>query len=122
MRIASLPRLALVAALVLAAGCSSNKDKIEGTMWNSAASTVKGKQLPAGARQLHFDRDGRLIYADAGRIFKGTYDLGMGSAVTFNLEQEFEGRKIHPYKIVVDGDQLTLTSADGSKVKYVKIH
>lgn len=119
MRLASLPRLALVAALVVAAGCSSNTDKIEGT-WVSEAATVKGEDLPAGARVLQFNKDGHLVYTVAAKPYKGSYSLGMGPAVTFTLEEDLDGRKIHPHKIVIDGDQLTLTSADGSELTFRK--
>lgn len=121
MRIASLPRLALIAALIVAAGCSGNKGKIEETAWVSKAATVKGKPLPPGERVLQFLPDGHLVYTVAGKQYKGHYALGMGPAVIFTLEENLEGRKIHPHKIVIDGDQLTLTSADGSELTFIKI-
>jgi hypothetical protein len=122
MRIASLSRPLLIAALVLIAGCSSNNGKIEETAWTSTAATVKGENLPAGARVLQFQKDGHLIYNVAGKAYKGHYALGMGPAVTFTLDENLEGRKIHPNKIVIDGDQLTLTSADGSELTFKKIN
>jgi hypothetical protein len=117
MRIAS---LALVAALILAAGCSGNTDKIEGT-WTSTAGTDKGENPPAGARVLQFGKDGHLLYTVAGKPYKGNYALGMGPAVTFTLEEDLEGRKIHAHKVVIDGDELTLTSADGSELIFQKV-
>jgi hypothetical protein len=122
MRIASLPRLALVAALILAAGCSGNTGKIEKTAWASTAQTVKGEDLPAGARGLQFNPDGHLVYTIAGKPYKGGYALGMGPAVTFTLEEDLEGRKIHAHKIVIDGEQLTLTSADGTELTFQKVN
>ena len=121
MRISSLPRLALIAALIVAAGCSGNKGKIEETDWVSLATTIKGKELPPGFQVLQFQKDGHLVYSVAGKPYKGHYALGMGPAVTFTLEEDLEGRKIHPHKVVIDGDQLTLTSADGSALLFQKI-
>lgn len=118
MRIAS---LALVAALLLAAGCSSNTGKIEQTAWVSTAQTVKGEDLPAGARGLQFLPDGHLVYTIAAKPYKGSYALGMGPAVTFTLEEDLDGRKIHAHKVVIDSDQLTLTSADGSELIFQKV-
>jgi len=119
MRLAYFPRLALVALLVIASGCSRNTDKIEG-IWVSEAATVKGEELPAGARVLQFEKDGHLVYTVAGKPYKGSYALGMGPAVTFTLEENLEGRKIHPQKVVIEDDQLTLTSADGSELSFRK--
>ena len=121
MRIPSLPRLALIAALVVAAGCSGNKGKIENTTWASRAATLKGRDFPPGALALQFLKDGHLVYTVAGKSYQGHYALGMGPAVVFTLEENLEGRKIHPHKIVIDGDQLTLTSADGSELTFQKV-
>ncbi|HTU22537.1 MAG TPA: hypothetical protein VMG10_31150 [Gemmataceae bacterium] len=121
MRIASLSRLALIAALIVAAGCSGNKGKIEDTTWVSRAAKIKGKPLPPGAQLLQFRPDGHLVYTVAGKQFKGHYALGMGPAVIFTLEEDLKGRKIHPHKIVIDGDELTLTSADGSELTFEKV-
>jgi hypothetical protein len=122
---ASLPVLALVAGLILTAGCSSNQDKVvspdgKGTNWVSEAATVKGEEVPAGSRLLKFSKDGHLLYNVSGRPYKGSYALGMGQAVTFTLDDELDGRRIHPHKIVIEGDQLTLTSADGSALIFHK--
>ena len=70
---------------------------------------------------MHFDRDGHLVYTVAAKPYKGHYALGMGPAVTFTLEENLEGRKIHPRKLVIDGDWLTLTSADGSELTFQKL-
>lgn len=120
MRPAFLVRMALVAALVVAAGCSNNKGRIEGT-WSSVPATINGEDHPEGVRRLQFGKDGHLFYTVLGKLYKGSYSLGMGPAVTFTLEQDLEGRKIHPHKIVIDGEKLTLTSADGSKVAFQKV-
>lgn len=118
-----LARLALAAALVVTVGCfSSNKGKIEGTNWLSQAATVKGEALPPGACQLQFDPSGQMSYRIGARTYKGIYALGMGPAITFTLEEEMEGRKIHPEKLVIDGEQLTLTSADGSSLTFQKVN
>lgn len=119
MRPAFLARMALAAALVIAAGCSNNKGKIEGA-WTSTPSTDNGEEVPAGGRRLSFNRDGHLLYTNLGKLYKGNYTLGMGPAVTFNYEEDMDGRKIHPHKIVIDGDQLTLTNADGNVLTFQK--
>ncbi len=122
MRRISLSRLALAAALVVAVGCSENKGKIEGTNWISLETTLKGETLPPGARQMQFNKDGQMLFVVAGKIYKGFYSLGMGPAVTFTLDQELEGRKIYPQKIVIDGKQLTLTNSDGSAMMFQRMN
>ncbi|MGH7221794.1 MAG: hypothetical protein ACRELF_01045, partial [Gemmataceae bacterium] len=94
----------------------------ENTLWASKAATVKGKDLPPAARVLQFLPDGHLVYNVVGKQYKGHYALGMGLAVTFTLEEDLDGRKIHPHKIVIDGEQLTLTNADGSKLTFLQLH
>ena len=121
MRISSLSRPALIAALVLTAGCSGNTGKIEETDWASLPATIKGKELPPGFEVLQFQKDGHLVFTVAGKPYKGHYALGMGPAVTFTLEEDLQGRKIHPHKVVIDGDQLTLTSADGSEMTFQQV-
>lgn len=122
MRPVSLARLALVAVLVLAAGCSSNSGKIESTTWASVAVTTNGEDHPDGAQRLQFAKDGHFFYTILGKPYRGNYTLGMGPAVTVTLEQDLEGRKIHPYKVVIDGEQLTLTRADGSEQMFHRIN
>jgi hypothetical protein len=117
MRRTSVALLTLAAALVVA-GCSNNKGKIEETKWSSQEAKVKGQETQAGSRQLQFGKDGHLIYVVGSTAYQGSYSLGMGSAVTLTLDQELEGRRIHPHKLVVDGDLLTMTNADGSEMKF----
>ena len=120
MRLASLTRWTLAAALaIVVSGCSNNTDKIEGT-WVSQAATVKGEELATGARQLQFGKDGHFLYVANAKPYKGTYALGMGPSVTFTLDEDFEGRKIHPEKVVIDGDHLILTGADGNEIPFQK--
>lgn len=120
MRLASLPGLALIASLVIVAGCSNNNaDKIEGN-WSSEAISLKDEEVPAGARILQFRKDGHLLYAVAGKTFMGSYSMGMGESVTFTLDSELDGRKIHPHKIVINDDRLTLIGADGSELYFRK--
>ncbi len=123
MRVAHLPYLALAVLLLLSLGCSSsNKGRIEDTKWTSLAANVKGESLPAGARYLEFHKDGKMVYTVNAQPSNGTYALGLGPTVTFNLEKEVDGRKIHPQKIVIDGDRLTMTDPDGSEVAFQRIH
>jgi hypothetical protein len=119
MRRASVALLALAAALAVA-GCSDNKGKLEETKWSCQEAFAKADDITPGTRQLQFLRDGHLIYVVGPKAYQGSYTLGMGSAVTFTLDQELEGRKIHPHKIVVDGDLMTLASADGSQMTFQK--
>jgi hypothetical protein len=115
-------RIAWIAALLLAAGCSSsNKGKIEGTKWSSQATTLKGQAVSAGLMQLHFQPDGKMILKRGNESYTGTYSLGMGPTVTFQFEQEFNGRKIHAEKIVINGDELTLTDSDGKELPFRKL-
>lgn len=122
MRPALLARMAVVAALVVAAGCSNNKGRIEATTWASAAATVQGEEVAEGAQRLQFGKDGHLFYTIHEKQYRGNYTLGMGHAVTFSLEQDLDGRKIHPHRIVIEGEQLTLTRADGSNLMFHKVN
>ncbi|MHB1424920.1 MAG: hypothetical protein ACYC3I_17245 [Gemmataceae bacterium] len=119
MRSAFVALPALAVALVVA-GCSGNKGKIENTSWSTQAATAQGEEAAAGLRKLQFKNDGHLLYFANEKLFKGSYSLGMGSAVTFTLDEELEGRKIHPHKLVIHGEHLTLTSADGSTLTFYK--
>jgi uncharacterized protein YndB with AHSA1/START domain len=122
MRPVVVPRLVFAVLLLFAFGCSSsNKGKIEGTKWTSLAATVKGESLAAGARYLEFTKDSKMVYTTGAQPHTGTYSLGLGPAVTFNLEKEVDGRKVHPEKIVIDGDQLTLTESDGTQVTFQRV-
>lgn len=121
-------RLALLPAILLICGCTSNnKGKIELTRWSSLAATVKGVALPNGALQLAFGGDGRMVMhingassAGGQTTFKGAYTLGFGDIVTLNLDQELAGRKTHVETIVINGDHLTMTDTDGTAVTFVK--
>ena len=122
MRPAFLARMALAAALIVAAGCSSNKGKVEATTWTSTATTDKGEEIPAGARRLQLQKDGQLFYTIHGRLYRGSYTLGMGPAVTFTMDEDLDGRKIHAHKLVVDGGQLQLTDANGKVLTFEKVN
>jgi hypothetical protein len=109
-------------AVLFVVGCSSNNTgKIEGTKWSSLAGTVKGQPIPAGILQLEFRADGGLTYRAGPQTFTGTYSLGGGDAVTFNLDQELAGRKSHREKIVINGDNLTMTDSDGTAISFQKV-
>jgi hypothetical protein len=112
----------LVVAILFVSGCSSsNKGKIEGTKWRSVATTVKGQPLPAGALQLEFKKDGGLVYQAGPISFTGTYSLGGGDTVTFNLDRELAGRKTHQEKISISGDKMTMTDSDGTELTFDKV-
>jgi hypothetical protein len=117
--LAFLPLAALVLGLT---GCSSNnKGKIEGTKWNSNATNVKGKQIPAGMLRLEFTSDGKLTYNAGPVAFTGTYSLGGGDTVTFHLDQDLAGRKTHSEKITISGETLTMTDSDGTSIPFTKV-
>jgi hypothetical protein len=71
--------------------------------------------------ELEFGTDGKMVYRVGSQPCNGTYALGLGPTVTFNLENEVDGRKIHPQKIVIDGDRLTMTDPDGSQVTFQRV-
>jgi hypothetical protein len=107
-------------SLLVVPGCSSNNSgKIVGK-WSSEASKVKGINLPEGALQLEFRQDGGLVYRAGPATFEGTYSLGSGDTVTFHLKQELQGKKDHSEKIVISGDKLTMTDADGTSLTFKK--
>jgi hypothetical protein len=106
-------------ALAVFFGCSSNnKGKIEGTNWSSKVVTVKGKTAPAGMMKLEFRQDGTLTVTGPTGAYTGTYSLGFGDAVTFKLDRELSGSKTHAEKIAINGDELTLTDSDGTRIPF----
>jgi hypothetical protein len=122
MRSSGLFRCLAVAMFLFAVGCSSNnKGKIEGTKWTSAAATVKGAVVPAGAIGLEFRGDGGLEFKMGPMSFTGTYSLGSGNAVTLKLEKELSGRKIHTETVEINGDNLVMIDSDGTQVKFVRV-
>ncbi len=123
MRSLFVPRVACVAALLLAAGCSSsNKGKIEGTKWTSLAATMKGQPLPAGILQLTFGKDGSVVYKAGPQTFTGTYSLGQGANVILDLSSDLTARDTHLEKIVINGDQLTMTDSDGTQLTFQQVN
>jgi len=113
--------LFLLALVVLAAGCSSNKGKIEGTKWTSLAGNVKGQAIPAGLEGLEFRSDGGLVYQVAFQTYTGRYSLGALNTVILQLDQPIAGAKTHAEKVVIEGDQLTMTDADGTQLTFAKV-
>jgi hypothetical protein len=118
-------RLVAAVALLFACGCSSNnKGKIEATRWTSLPGVVKGISLPADALQLSFGGDGRMIYRiRAGSVndtYNGTYSLGFGDMITFELDRELAGIKNHTETAVITGDRMVLTDSDGTSLTFVK--
>lgn len=120
MRSMSALRFALVMVLALTLGCSSNnKGKIEGTKWQSELGVVKNNQIPAGFIALEFTADGNLVYAAGPDVYRGTYSFGMGNYVTFKLDRELAGRKVHAQKIEVEEGKLKLIDSDGTTLTFV---
>ena len=117
-------QVCLLASVVLIAGCggkSDNTGKIEGTAWTSNGATVKGQMIPAHALQLRFANDGGLVYTAGPQRFTGKYTLSSGSHVTLNLDQALAGQKTHVEKIVISGELLTMTDADGTTLTFKKL-
>jgi hypothetical protein len=121
MRPISLSRLGFALALSFLVGCSSsNKGQIEDTKWTSQAATGQEETAPADAMQLEFRKDHQIILKRGKEIHKGTYALGMGPTVTLTFEDDYEGRKIHAEKIVINGDRLTMTNPNGTQMTFQK--
>jgi hypothetical protein len=123
MRIRSIRQLACTLIVILLVGCeSTNKGKIEGTKWENEAATVDGKDLPGGRIKLEFGSDGKLVYdVVVAQRYNGTYSLGMGDNVTFNLDQEIKGQKQHREKISITGDRLTMKDPGGTAMSFSKV-
>jgi hypothetical protein len=122
MRCLKLLSLAMVAASLLVAGCSSNnKGKIEGTRWRSDE-IKEGKTItsPMGAKQLEFRQDGTMTFGEGGQSSFGTYSLGSGDSVTFTLKKEVGGSKSPAKKIIINDDKLTLIKSDDTEELYSK--
>ena len=102
-------------------GASANKGKIEGTKWSSVEATVKGTKIAAGLLKLEFGKDGKLVYVAGAAKFTGTYELGEGDKVTFQLDQELAGRKKHIEQIAIKDNRLTMTDSDGTSLTFEKI-
>lgn len=121
MRLANVAKLAVVAVVVMLAGCSSNnKGKIEGTKWANQAGSVKGQQIPAGIITLEFTSDGKLRYVAGFTTWTGTYSLGFGNTVTFNTDQDLGGRKKNVQTVIIDNNVLTLRDSDGTQLLFNK--
>jgi hypothetical protein len=124
MSLTPIMRLAVLAVIVCAFGCSSNnKGKIEGTKWSSLQDTFKGKQIAAGTLTLEFSKDGKVVYKCIPGTFTGTYKLGSGNNVTITLDQPLAGRKTHTQKVAIDGDRMTMAdpTLDGITMTFQRI-
>ena len=114
--------LVVVLAILLGADdASNNKGKIEGTKWSSVAATIKGNKLPAGALGLEFGKDGKLVYKIGPTNVTGTYTLGAGDKVTFNLDRALGTGKKHIETIKIKGDKLTMSDSDGTTLDFNKV-
>jgi hypothetical protein len=117
MKLLGLGGLFVVLALC---GCSNNKGKIENTKWTSEDTVAKGIHVPAGAVFLHFHKDGTLSGRFGNNSLTGKYVLGFGDNVTFHLDQTIANHKTHTETIVIDGDRLTMTDSDGTRMTFRK--
>jgi len=115
--------VALAAAVLLNGGCSSNnKGKLEGTKWTSLPGTVKGNNIPADALGLEFGSDNKLVYKTPNGEFRGTYSMGSGDWVTFNLDRPLANGKVHNQRISVAGERLTMKDPDGTELSFTKVN
>ena len=108
--------LVVACLLVFAAGCSSNKGKIEGTKWSCQAGTIDGNAIPAGMMKLEFSTDGKLVFDTTVTKFDGTYSLGLGEYVTLNFDGES-----HMETIKINGNVLEMIDSDGTSLKFNKV-
>jgi hypothetical protein len=114
-------RWLIVVSLVFVAGCSSsNKGKIEGTRWCSIPGTIRGQHFKEGALKLEFAADGKMDYRTPRGTFSGTYSLGPGTTVVFNLDRELAGMKNHAEQIKIGGDWMKVTDPDGTEMTFRK--
>ena len=113
-----LVRLAVVAVMVCSVGCSRNKGKLEGTKWTSQATTLNDEIIPAGRFQFEFKKDKRLVLSVGSVTYTGTYSLGSRNVVAFRFDKEVSGWKTHAQKVVIDGNQMTMSGSDGSMTFY----
>lgn len=107
--------LALALACAALAGCSShNKGKVEGTKWASYDQVLGSKRLTDGEMTLDFKADGGLVLTIGLDTYAGTYSLGSGDKVTFNLDKPLDGNKKHIKTVQVVGNDLHLTDGKGT--------
>jgi hypothetical protein len=119
MRVSSLARFAVLAAVLCIVGCNSNnKGKIEGTKWSSQSMSVKGQTIPAGSIKFEFTTDGKMTYKILETPYTGRYSLGSGDYVTLHLDQPLEGSKTHRQRIIIRGDTLQLIDTDGTSITF----
>lgn len=119
----TLPPLLLTLLLLPLAGCSSgNKTRLEDTRWTSAATTINGQALDAGAVRLEFKPDGKFVWEirDQPVPYEGKYTLESGDTVIFRFNEDFEGKREHSRKVVIDGDRLTMTDPEGRQMTFYK--
>jgi hypothetical protein len=63
-----------------------------------------------------------MSYRAGPKTFSGTYSLGFGDYVTFNLDEPLVGRKQHSEKVIIEGKFLTMMDADGTTMTFKKIN
>ena len=114
---------ALLAAALFLVGCESNvRGKIEGTRWSSVSTTVNGRTFAAGYLYLEFRKDGTVYYRAGTQKVDGKYSLGWGGdTVTFKLDREIAGSKVHNETVVIKGDTLTMSDSDGLTITFQKV-
>src|SRR5438034_6012244 len=96
--------------VTIATGCASkNAGKIEGTRWKSDATTMFGKQIPAGAITFDFKKDGTFKGTLGGQSVTGTYTLEFGSLVTLHCDQTLPTGSSQTQRVSIDGDWMSMS-------------
>jgi cold shock CspA family protein len=114
MRTRFLPQVLIVSTVLFVIGCgSSNKGKLEGTMWGATS----------GFSFIEFTRGGKITYIVGAQKYTGTYTLGSGDSITFNLDQDMDGKKVHKVRASLAKDEdagelLTVSFEGGQQVQF----
>jgi len=117
MRTRYLPQVLIVFTVLFMTGCgSSNKGKIEGTMWGATT----------GYSFIEFTRGGQVTYIVGAQKYTGTYTLGSRDSITLNLDQDMDGKKVHTVRASIAkdpdaGELLTVSFGGGQQVQFGRI-
>lgn len=119
---------ALLAGFVLlAAGCSDNKNKIVGR-WKASSDQAEPSNMPAEAGMFfEFTADSQFrAYMSAGGktidLAKGRYRLGAGSAVYLtDLSPAMSGKTRTKEKITITGNTMSIAGEDGKTITLTRV-
>jgi hypothetical protein len=78
--------------------------------------------LTKGSLQWEFGTDGTMVWRAAGvAVLNVKYSLGSGETINFTFDQPINGAKKATSKISINGDTLTATDPDGTKMTMERI-